>query len=533
MDDDDEPSSPLRTAAGQELNAHHNTLSTSSSPDRGPVKPYQGPLDRSPSRRPATPLRGIGKFLQNRRRGASPDSPSVRSDLLGGSVVAGLVATAIQEVESMAPDPTRNKPMADLVERAVKAEFKINQLEAQKRQIWELVSIAESQVSKEKKTQSNLSILLVTVILVDAFVLSIALAMSQKETQAWFTSLLVGHLTIVLAGLLYLKQLCFGKSEDQDEDAEAEEEEEAAVVDQNVTEKNAEATDVDDKKTSALTLRDYSKPESDRESIALSELKDTLAILPSDQKGSEWITNLDDATLLRFLRGHMLRVSKALKYIVKTAEWRVDYDVANLLDTWERTNTQSAKLLRGTWPVMDIGEDDKGNRVVLFRMSMCDFPGYFRTCAAEDVTRQSIYEIVKRLEMEENIAKQFVLIVDLGISVEDMNKPIGSVNQMRAWIAALMQYVSTLTKLCDPYFPETFHKILITRPPAPFWATWRAVQVLVPLRTRDKVTIISGEDMKAQIAKYLPKRCIPDFLDGEADTFNGPKGGLVAVYQQQ
>jgi len=498
-----------------------------------PEKPQNAPRveNQSPTRRPATPLRGIGKFLQHRRRGASPDSPSVRSDLLSGSVVAGLVATAIQEVESSAPDPTKNKPMADLVERAVRAEFKLGQLELQKKQLWQLIAIEEEQTQKERAKQRKFVWFVLAMLGMELILFGAVTLQGNMETVRWVGSLVAIHVSMAFTAAYVFEQLCFARRGNDDGDCETDEErEDGEEAEEDV------GNEVDPTGRNETPGAGSNQPQmtpdlraAERKQIALDEMKETIALLPQDQKGLEWITQSGDQLLVRFLRAYDFRVGKAFKYFVKCAEWRYDSNIDTLVDVWGvQTKTRSAQLLKDTWPVFDLGttHNGQGDRIILFRLAMCDFPGYYRACASEDVTHHTLYEFER---VRQSSKRHVILIVDLGFSDDDVNRPINSVGQLRTWIAASMQYLGTMTKLIDPYFPDMFSKIIFVRTPATFWATWRVAQLLIPERTRDKITVLTADAAIERLSAMLhgEELCIPEYLGGKFAANFASKGGLI------
>lgn len=395
----------------------------------------------------------------------------------------------------------------------------------------------EERIETEKKRQLHLYIIVLLSIFIEAFAFIYSTLNSEDRVQIYLGTIIVIHISLAISTVQIFRSLIFEKTEGDLLETEmsetstkySEQEEDSKLdLDEDLDEISHRFYDSTSKDDSDIEI-DEKPTESEIEALNL--LKEQIAQLPGDQKGFEWIRNCGDLVYLRFLRGHLLRIPTAFKYLVKCGEWRHDYGIDTIIEEWESNISRSALLLKRSWPMKIIGEDDAGRKVILFRISMCDFPGFYRACSSEDITRHSVYGFEKNLI--ETKGRHSVLIIDLGYSAQDVNRPIESFGQVRTWIAGLMQYLGSLTKIFDPYYPETYHRIIFTRAPAPFWATWRVVQLLIAERTRAKIVILTGQYPKEKLLEHLPLKAIPDFLEGEASTADFPRGGLISSTKSQ
>ena len=156
---------------------------------------------------------------------------------------------------------------------------------------------------------------------------------------------------------------------------------------------------------------------------------------------------------MRFIVGHVYKIPEALKHLVKAGEWREKFGTNTILERWEADQSPEARLLRDTWPMGLIAQDDEGRPVQLFRFSCCDFTGYLRETSIEHMMNFNVWRFEKNLAG--NPRGEAIIIMDLGYTEEtDPNGPaITSMMQLRSYVSGLMTYLKALTGVADPFYP--------------------------------------------------------------------------------
>jgi len=229
----------------------------------------------------------------------------------------------------------------------------------------------------------------------------------------------------------------------------------------------------------------------------------------TDDRSFVWMKQLQDVYIIRYLYGHKMNPDTAIKYLKYSSGWRQKYGIDEIHETFRNLSTTFAKQLNQYYPVCNLGHMPSGDPVVIYRLSMVDFPGLLREFSAESLVQFNIH-------MLETSWRNFpkgngILILDLGYNKGETPRPMSPV---KAYVSALLKMMKLLASEVDPHYPESFKTIFITRPPAIFWATWKVAKYFIVEETRKKVRIFSGKKGLDRLQQAIDPSILPSFLNG-------------------
>lgn len=250
----------------------------------------------------------------------------------------------------------------------------------------------------------------------------------------------------------------------------------------------------------------------------LPQLKLKIAEVDDFHKGSNWMRKQPDSTLLRFLQGHNGNVEIACQKMMNGSKKRWDAATDSWIEGYEKDLTPITVLVKGNWPVGITGRDHRGKPVMYNHFTAVDFPGLTSNVGTSPLLKHMIAQIESLLsEFPEGGA---ILILDLGLDGLGI-----TFQEARGWIQSMTGFLRKLGAVMDCY-PESFSRIIFTRAPKMFWATWKVAKNFIPERTLQKVTILSAEkqDPLKFLLEIMDCDAIPCTLNGTSRTILGIGG---------
>jgi len=263
----------------------------------------------------------------------------------------------------------------------------------------------------------------------------------------------------------------------------------------------------------------------DAEGKALEELK---VMITEDDKYNEedWISKADDIILIRYLRGHKMKVTESYEYLERSNSWRCTREMHNFLEEWEMSKELEVEFLKDYMPYGVTGANYLGMPVEVRKMTMVDYPGLLRIMDIDFLIRSQISSMERAWNTYP--MGQGTMIFDLGIdeSCKVDTRPLQSIFQMKKYISTMTKVLKKLAEEIDPNYPEAFSKILFIRPPAVFAGVLKIIKLSFSERSRSQVQILSKNYSKEELMKYVPESAIPAYLDGTSPVVL-PYGGKI------
>lgn len=301
------------------------------------------------------------------------------------------------------------------------------------------------------------------------------------------------------------------------------------------------------KKKSKRTGREMAEDYSEETLQALEGLKAELGAVDQEVRGREWITNLDDATMLRYLKGHKNKISRVVKLIVKAAEWRDDFGkfvsksclvsllefdgvrvglpvagTNDILESWPNDMSEGAVFVREYWPIAITGMDNRGRPVVYNHVAKVDFPNLVQKAGMDNMVRHMVYLLEKSLSLSPHGGS--IMIIDLARG--EGEAAVFQISKFAQWFQSVLGFVKTMAKIADPYYPETFNRIFFTRVHQVFSGMYNSMNENLASATREKVVMINKADVVSKLEEFMPRSSIPQSLGGDSEE-EIPSGGPI------
>jgi len=245
------------------------------------------------------------------------------------------------------------------------------------------------------------------------------------------------------------------------------------------------------------------------------EVKDWI---PAEQPDHHMHT---DFYLSRYLVARDFDVAKAKEMFINAMKWRKDNDIDGIIQRFE--SSEYFDLITNYWPCSVHRKWDfwtyDNSFIVYERIGSMD-------CSLIDVIPwQSIVDY--HIWVVEVIEKKHAKIAKTkgyspgGIVIEDLSG-LGMGHAHRK----VLEYLTTIAKIDESYYPAILRKYYIINAPYVFTMMWKVVQTLFSAQTLAKFEIL-GSDKEAnhQIFKQIiPEKYLPDYLGGTSK-FQMPKAG--------
>ncbi|KAI1725704.1 PRELI-like family domain-containing protein [Ditylenchus destructor] len=212
----------------------------------------------------------------------------------------------------------------------------------------------------------------------------------------------------------------------------------------------------------------------------------------------------NDAHLLRFLRARDFDVQKAEKMVIASLLWRKQHNVDKILHEFVPPPVL-LKYFPGCWHHNDL----EGRPLFVLRLGQMDVKGLLRSVGLESLLKftLSICEegLLKAAEATKRLGKpigSWTLLVDLeGLSLRHLWRP---------GVQSLLRIIENL----EAHYPECLGLVLIARAPRVFPVLWTLISPFIDENTRKKFMVNSNEAIHTELAKYIDKKYLPDFLGG-------------------
>ncbi|KAI8869767.1 CRAL/TRIO domain-containing protein [Ramicandelaber brevisporus] len=192
-----------------------------------------------------------------------------------------------------------------------------------------------------------------------------------------------------------------------------------------------------------------------------------------------------DSLLLRILRARKWNLQKAEDMLEELYKWRLDFDVAEVMYSGERSLKRSI-LEKGMTYVT--GLDRLGRPVFYVRVKL-NSP---RDQTLEEMQRFLVYTMeTARLLLHHPVEKACILFDMTDFSLSNMDLP----------------FVKFLIKCLEAYYPESLGILVIYNAPWVFSGVWRIISPLLDPVVAAKIQFMSkpAEIQEVVDPKYLPK----------------------------
>lgn len=197
----------------------------------------------------------------------------------------------------------------------------------------------------------------------------------------------------------------------------------------------------------------------------------------------------DVYTLPRFLRARACDIDAAYELFTGHLEWREENDVDNIVDTCPKTN-KSFELLDEYWPGRDMGVDQNGIPVTVFRGGQVDAVGLMKYVPMDDIINYQIFSSERGNRQKKALSAERGKDCYKGIVIQDMD---GFGRQHVN--SATIDYFKKVNAFIADNYPESLLKCYVVNCPMYVSVAWKLVKGFVDPDTRQKIDILgSGYD---------------------------------------
>ncbi|CAL4128568.1 unnamed protein product, partial [Meganyctiphanes norvegica] len=221
-----------------------------------------------------------------------------------------------------------------------------------------------------------------------------------------------------------------------------------------------------------------------------------------------------DNELLRWLVARNFKVDKAEEMLLKSLDWRREFDVDSVLK-WE-----PPEVLLKYYPVGQVGHDKQGCPVWIIPFGGCDMRGLLHSVSKADYIRYTFrtleishVDMIKQTEIKGFPVTQQVCIFDM------QNFSIKNVT----WKPA-MDVVLKLVQIYEANYPELLKCAYAINAPKIFTAAYAIIKPLLHEVTLKKIRIYGTSGWKEDLLKEIDADQLPQHWGGtKTDPDGNPK----------
>jgi hypothetical protein len=215
----------------------------------------------------------------------------------------------------------------------------------------------------------------------------------------------------------------------------------------------------------------------EREIELLKQMREKIAVLDPLSK------DIDDATLMRFLRARAMDVTKSAKLFADHQKWRRDYFPHGHVQASDIPNEIAAKKF------FIQGYDRQGRPLSLFVGNK-----HFITKSIEDFKKCVTLFVDKLVASLPPGQEKFSIIADLkGVKFKNLD--------VRGWLAAY--------DCLQAYYPERLGRVYVLNAPTIFWGAWKVIVPFLDPVTRAKIMFVDAAEVEATLTKDINKEELP------------------------
>ncbi|CAM6105613.1 unnamed protein product [Calypogeia fissa] len=220
----------------------------------------------------------------------------------------------------------------------------------------------------------------------------------------------------------------------------------------------------------------------------VSELRDTVIDLESEERLKE----VDDATLLRFLKARNMDVAKASEMFIKDWRWRGQFAPKGFIaeDEISRQLLAEKAFLQGL--------DRKGRPLMI----LIGAKHFSKGRDMDEFKRYCFYCIERVIASMPAGVEQFVTIFDSG-----------STGYRNMDTSASLMMVDFL----QAHYPERMSKLFLVHWSSLFQGAYRLVEPAVDIDTRKKIVFVVDKEMESILTEEIGGECLPKAYGGMAD----------------
>jgi len=224
------------------------------------------------------------------------------------------------------------------------------------------------------------------------------------------------------------------------------------------------------------------KERSAKEIELLKKMREKIAVLDPESK------DIDDATLMRFLRARSMDVTKSAKMFVDHQKWRREYFPLGHVQEDEIKDEIAAKKFYMQ------GRDRQGRPLGLFVAKR-----HSSSKSLEPFKKICTFLLDKLIVSLPAGEERFSMIADLK-SVKFKNLDV------RGWLAAY--------DCLQAYYPERLGRVYVLNAPTIFWGAWKVMVPFLDPVTRAKIMFVDEGAVEETLLRDISKEDIPTIYGG-------------------
>ncbi|ODV90282.1 hypothetical protein CANCADRAFT_2014 [Tortispora caseinolytica NRRL Y-17796] len=235
------------------------------------------------------------------------------------------------------------------------------------------------------------------------------------------------------------------------------------------------------------------------------EQKQKLEQLRSDLKTLGYEENLDDATLLRFLRARKFDVTKAKDMFIACEKWRKDFGVKDIVQNFHYVEKLAVSEY---YPQYYHKTDKDGRPVYIEQLGKVNITEMYKITSMERMLKNLVWEYESLANHRlPACSRKAGHLIETSCTIMDL-KGVGL-----GQISQVYHYVRETSVIGQNYYPERMGKFYMINAPFGFATAFKIIRPLLDPVTVEKIFILSS-NYKSELLKQIPAENLPDFLGG-------------------
>jgi hypothetical protein len=216
-------------------------------------------------------------------------------------------------------------------------------------------------------------------------------------------------------------------------------------------------------------------------------------------------TALPDDVLLRYLRARRFDVSKALKMLLESIQWRIDFKVDEIVKSFAFPEGKEVKKI---YPRFYHKTDLKGRPLYIEQLGNADTKTLFKLSTPERLLQVYVRDMEKVLNYRfKACSKKFGKHIDQGCTILDLKGvPLMQFNECR-------KILQQVLGIAQNHYPETMGKLFIINAPTLFKGVWTLVKPLLDENTVAKISLLSS-NYEAAVVEEIGRDNLPSIYGG-------------------
>lgn len=221
------------------------------------------------------------------------------------------------------------------------------------------------------------------------------------------------------------------------------------------------------------------------------------------------VGDIDDHTLLRFLRARQFQVKLAVAMYKKYVDHRKSSGIDRIL----KTDLPKTDLFRTFVPHAYHGFDKDGRPLYIEKVGAVDYDTAFRYLDEEDFMRHHLYQMELQIERCKDGSQKIGHTVDNSCMIIDL---AGLSMSHRRGLKLIRMYAAH----DQDFYPERLGRLYIINAPWVFPTFWRLCKVWLDQNTINKIHVL-GKNFKKELLQYIPAESLPAEYGGTCNCNGG------------